>query len=237
MKSLKAIGQVLAAIVYTCIFTGLLYMITVLPLAWLLTLRPVVLIIVLFLFGGLIQGVVFGLQTLIMMPYFWIVKNNVVSLIVSVGLILFNIVRNDVAVWKSLSGQGGSAIVIAVIITLLLVEALFMSIVGVVSSYSESREYDTKPKTDKKEKQKLDGNSSVTYINSQDKGFVPVSQMEKDTEFEVYWKGTKSTAVVGFKNESGHSVVDVVDKEGEPVEVGIDDLSDEDWEALRIKDK
>lgn len=137
MKELKVVGQVFAAIVYTCIFTGLLYMITVLPLAWFLTLHPVVLILVLVILGGFLQFVIFGLQTLLMMPYAWIVKNNVVALVISVGLILFNIIRNDVAVWKSLLGQGKSAIVIAVIITFLLAEALFMSAFGVIGMYSE----------------------------------------------------------------------------------------------------
>lgn len=139
MKELKVIGQVLAAIVYTCIFTGLLYMILVLPLAWLLTLRPVVLILVLFLLGGFIQFVIFGLQTLLMVPYAWIVKNNVVALVISVGLMVFNLIRNDVAVWQSMLGQGRSAIVIAVIITILIAEALIMSVVGVISTYSESK--------------------------------------------------------------------------------------------------
>lgn len=140
MKALKAIGQVLAAVIYTCIFTGLLYMILVLPLAWLLTLKPVVLILVLVMLGGLLQFVIFGLQTLLMLPYAWIVKNNVVALVISVGLMIFNLIRNDVAVWQSMLGQGRSAVVIAVIITILNVEALIMSVVGVISTYSESKD-------------------------------------------------------------------------------------------------
>lgn len=140
MKELKVVGQVLAAIVYTCIFTGLLYLITVLPLAWFLTLHPVVLILVLVFLGGFLQFVVFGLQTLLLMPYAWIVKNNVVALVISVGLIFFNIIRNDVAVWKAMLGQGRSAIVIAVIITLLLAEVLFTSAFGVIGMYSDSKE-------------------------------------------------------------------------------------------------
>jgi hypothetical protein len=140
MKELKVVGQVLAAIVYTCIFTGLLYLITVLPLAWFLTLHPVVLILVLVFLGGFLQFVVFGLQTLLMLPYAWIVKNNVVALVISVGLMAFNIIRNGVAVWQSMLGQGRSAIVIAVIISILLAEALIMSVVSVISTYSDSKE-------------------------------------------------------------------------------------------------
>ena len=115
-------------------------MILVLPLAWLLTLKPVVLILVLVMLGGLLQFVIFGLQTLLMLPYAWIVKHNVVALVISVGLMIFNLIRNDVAVWQSMLGQGRSAIVIAVIITILIVEALIMSVVGVISTYSESKD-------------------------------------------------------------------------------------------------
>ena len=140
MKELKVIGQVLAAIVYTCIFTGLLYMILVLPLAWLLTLKPVILILVLVILGGFLQFVIFGLQTLLMMPYTWIVKNNVVALVISVSLMIFNLIRNDVAVWQSLSGQGKSAVVIAVIITILIAEALIFSVFSVISLYSDSKD-------------------------------------------------------------------------------------------------
>ena len=236
MKALKAIGQVLAAIVYTCIFTGLLYMILVLPLAWLLTLRPVVLILVLVMVGGLLQFVIFGLQTLLMMPYTWIVKNNVVALIISVGLMIFNLIRNDVAVWQSLLGQGRSAVVIAVIITILIAEALIFSVFSVISLYSDSKEgYGYREDNNK---QVPEINSSITYSgsnNTTEHGFIPVSQMEKDTEFEVYWNGIKAIAVVDFKNESGHSVVNIVDTDGDDIERAIDDWTDEMWEAVRVK--
>ncbi len=68
MKTLKSIGQILAAIVYTCIFTGLLYIILVLPLAWLLTLNTKVMILLLIILGGLLQALIFGAQVLLMMP-------------------------------------------------------------------------------------------------------------------------------------------------------------------------
>lgn len=135
MKMLKEIGQVLAAIIYTCLFTGLIYLITVLPVAWLMSLSTKMMILVLLLIGGLLQGVIFGLQVLLMMPFYWIVKNNLVALIISIGLTVFNLVANDVRVWQSVAGQGGAAIVAGVIITGLIVEVLFMSIYGVIAAY------------------------------------------------------------------------------------------------------
>lgn len=81
-------------------------------------------------------------------------------------------------------------------------------------------------------------NSTITYSrpnNTVVSGLIPVSQMEKDTEFEVYWNGTKAIAVVDFKNESGHSVVNIVDKDGDDIERAIDDMSDEMWDSIRVK--
>lgn len=140
MKALKSIGQVLAAIVYTCIFTGLLYLVLVLPLAWLLSLNTKVMILLLILLGGVLQFLIFGAQVLLMMPYGWIVKNNVVALVASIGLMLFNLIRSDVMVWQSMSGHGTSAMVVAIIITVFIIEALFMSITGIISVYSESKD-------------------------------------------------------------------------------------------------
>lgn len=82
-------------------------------------------------------------------------------------------------------------------------------------------------------------NSSITQSSSNNtgNGLIPVSQMEKDTEFEVYWNGTKAIAVVDFKNESGHSVVNIVDAEGDDIERAIDDWTDEMWEAVRVKEE
>lgn len=140
MKALNSIGQVLAAVAYTCLYTGLIYLITVFPVAWLLSLNTKVMILVLILLGGVIQGLIIGLQTLLLMPYMWIVKKNIVALIISIGLILFNLVRSDILLWQSVSGQGRTAIVVGVIITLLLLEALWASIYGVIMAYAHGEE-------------------------------------------------------------------------------------------------
>lgn len=132
MKELKIVGQVIAAIAYTCLFTGLMYMLFMLPLSWLLTLKPVILILVLVIFGGLMQFVFFGLQTILLMPYSWIVKDNKVSFWISVALIIFNLIRSDVMVWKSLLGNGVSAVAIALIITALIIEIIIFSIIGIL---------------------------------------------------------------------------------------------------------
>lgn len=141
MKPLKQIGQVLAAIVYTCIFTGLLYLTLVLPIGWLLSLNTKMMILAVIVLGGIIQGIVFGLQVVLMMPYMWIVKNNVVALVISIGLILANLIANDVQIWKVTAADGGkTGIVLAIIITILILEALITSISGVVGTYMQSKD-------------------------------------------------------------------------------------------------
>lgn len=61
----------------------------------------------------------------------------------------------------------------------------------------------------------------------------PVSQMEVGQSFPVVWQGQPATANVVMKDADGRSVVSVVDENGEPLEVGIDDWNDEQWEAVR----
>lgn len=138
MKTLKPIGQVLAAFVYTCLYTGLLYLILVLPIALYLSLSTKMMVLVAILAGGIIEGILIGAQVLIMMPYAWIVRNNMVALIVSICLVLFNLIRSDVMVWQSVQGHGTSGIVIAVIITLLILQAIITTIIGLVSVHSEN---------------------------------------------------------------------------------------------------
>lgn len=138
MKAFKSIGQVLAAIVYACVYTGLLYLILVLPIALYLSLSTKMMVLVAILAGGIIEGILIGAQVLIMMPYAWIVRNNMVALIVSICLVLFNLIRSDVMVWQSVQGHGTSGIVIAVIITLLILQAIITTIIGLVSAHSEN---------------------------------------------------------------------------------------------------
>lgn len=137
MKALKAIGQVLAAIIYTNLYTGLLYLITVTPVAWILTLKPIVMILLIILLGGIIQGIIIGAQTLIMIPYVWIVKKNIVALAISIGFMLFNIIRSGVRLWQCNVGNGMWATIILVVISILLLESLVVSVVSVIGAYSE----------------------------------------------------------------------------------------------------
>jgi hypothetical protein len=112
-------------------------MIMVFPLAWFLSLNTKTMIIVGIFLGGIIETILFGLQFLLMMPYAWIVKKNIVALIVSIGLLLFFLIRSDVLVWKTTAHCGTEGVVVAIIITLMILQALGMTIYALVGMYSE----------------------------------------------------------------------------------------------------
>jgi hypothetical protein len=63
----------------------------------------------------------------------------------------------------------------------------------------------------------------------------PVSQMEVGQQFPVEWRGQQAMATVMGKDANGRSVVTVRDINGEDIEAGIDDMSDAQWEAVRVQ--
>ncbi|MBO4588405.1 MAG: hypothetical protein J5711_05835 [Bacteroidales bacterium] len=135
MKTIKQIGQVLAAIVYTCLYTGLVYLIIVLPMAWYLSLSTKMMILVFVFLGGILEYLLIGLNVFLLMPYGWIVKNNIVALIVSLVLVITNFVLNDIMVWRSTYEYGTTGIIIAIVITLLIVQAISMIIWAIYACY------------------------------------------------------------------------------------------------------
>lgn len=64
---------------------------------------------------------------------------------------------------------------------------------------------------------------------------MPVSQMEVGQEFPVMYDGQQAVAVVVGKDADGRNVVTIRDQEGNDLESGIDDWTDEKWESGRIK--
>ena len=63
----------------------------------------------------------------------------------------------------------------------------------------------------------------------------PVSQMEVGQQFPVEWHGQQAMATVMGKDADGRSVVTVRDMNGDDIEAGIDDMSDAEWEGVRVQ--
>lgn len=139
MSALKFLGQILASVVYTSIFTGIMYLVIVFPLAYIISLPWWGILLVMMFFGGLIQGLIHILAGSGMLPYMWIVNKNIVATIISVVLILINVGSNMIRVWSAIGGGGSWAFIFGLAVSVLLIEFIVMSIFGITAIYSESK--------------------------------------------------------------------------------------------------
>lgn len=64
---------------------------------------------------------------------------------------------------------------------------------------------------------------------------MPVSQMEVGQEFPVMYDGQQAVAAVVGKDADGRNVLTIRDQEGNDLESGIDDWTDEQWERFRVR--
>lgn len=136
MNILKFIGQVLAAIIYTCIFTGIMYYVIVLPLAFVLTLPWWGILLFILIGGGIIEGIISLLCGLGLFPYAWIVKKNVVATVVSTFLILSNVGINIYRVWSVISGNGVLAVIFGIMVTVMLLQFIYASLTSIWGLYN-----------------------------------------------------------------------------------------------------
>lgn len=88
-------------------------------------------------------------------------------------------------------------------------------------------------KAKREEKEELDSKGNSSSGNSSENGFIPVSKMEVGTEFPVRWNEAEAVARVEYKDADRRSVVGIYDQDDNPIEVGIDDMRDDQWNALR----
>lgn len=139
MSALKFLGQILASVVYTFIYTGIMYLVIVFPLAYIISLPWWGILLVMMFFGGLLQGLIHILAGSGMLPYMWIVNKNIVATIISVVLILINVGSNMIRVWSAIGGGGTWAFIFGLAVSVLLIEFIVMSIFGITAIYSESK--------------------------------------------------------------------------------------------------
>ena len=129
---MKYFGQILASLVYTCLFTGLMYLIITIPLAFIITLPWWGILLFILIGGGIIEGIIHIFGTLGVAPYMWIAKYNSVSTTIAILLVLFNVGCNIYRLWVSLMGQGTWAIIFGVVATVLLLQFIYTAILGIV---------------------------------------------------------------------------------------------------------
>lgn len=137
MKLIKYIGQVLAAVIYTCILTGIMFTVITIPLAFILSLPWWGILIAVLLFGSIMEGIVMLIGSIGISPYVWIAKNNIIATSVSIILVLLNIGINVYRLWVTNSINGFWQVVFCIIASLLLLQFIFVAISGIVAAYKE----------------------------------------------------------------------------------------------------
>lgn len=129
---MKKIAQILGGIIYTALFSAVLYILIVFPILWILDLPKSWGFVVILLFAGVIQGLIGLVESFAIMPYHWLLKQNIVSTILSIGMLGFLIVRYIIIIWEICHGD----IIFAIVLSVLLVETLVFSIIGMIGFYS-----------------------------------------------------------------------------------------------------
>ena len=132
MKALKYIGQILSVLVYTPIYTGIMYLVIVFPAIWILSLSLGKMILCLIVLGGIIEGLITLLQAFGLLPFAWIVKDNPVSFCISISLCVILPLYNVYSLWRQIYGYGTWAIVIAVILSVMLLQFIYGTILGLI---------------------------------------------------------------------------------------------------------
>lgn len=137
MKTFKYILQVVSAFLYSNLFTGIMYLVMVLPIAWIISLPWWGMLLVLVFGGGIIEGIISILTAGGLLPFAWIVKGNIVSLCLSLLIIIFNLGRSTIVLWQSLVGNGFWAVMLAVVFTGFVIQLLLATVPTLISMRSE----------------------------------------------------------------------------------------------------
>lgn len=139
MRVLEYIAQIVVALLYTAIFATAAYAITVIPLAFILSLSGWQIVLVLLIAGGLIEAIVTGLQFIIMLPFLWIVKRNIVALILCILSFIYNAISYIVNIWQ-IEHDGAWHFVCLLLVSVFILQIFGMATFSAIGFYSESKE-------------------------------------------------------------------------------------------------
>lgn len=134
---MKQVAQVIGSILYSFLFSALMYVLMVWPLVWIIGLSPFWMFVVLFLFAGIIQGIITLIQVYATLPYAWLLKRNLLATILSIGILVVLIIRSIVFVWKTCVGNGFGMILFAIVASVLLIEVVLGTIPNMLKCYNE----------------------------------------------------------------------------------------------------
>lgn len=139
MRVLEYIAQIVVALLYTAIFATAAYAITVIPLAFILSLGGWQIVLVLLIAGGLIEAIVTGLQFIITLPFLWIVKRNIVALILCILSFIYNAISYIVNIWQ-IEHDGTWHFVCLLLVSVFILQIFGMATFSAIGFYTESKE-------------------------------------------------------------------------------------------------
>lgn len=128
MNVIKYIAQVLSALIYTPIYTGLMYIIILFPTMWILDLSLGKMVLAIIFFGAILEGIVMLLQIIGLTPFMWINKNNKTAFIISTILCAIPPFLNIISIWMVCVKYGVRGFIAAIILSILLLQFIYGSI-------------------------------------------------------------------------------------------------------------
>lgn len=127
---MKYLGQILAAMLYTPLYTGVMYMAILLPFSWITSLPFWKMVVAILFLAGLVEGLIAILQTIGLIPFAWIVKNNKVSFGLSIGLCVIFPILNVISLWRVFLQHGAMGIITAIILTGMFLQFVYASVLS-----------------------------------------------------------------------------------------------------------
>lgn len=134
---MKYLLQILSALLYPLLYTGLMYLVILIPLTWILSLSIGWMIVAYVVFGGLIEGAIVLMNSFGLAPFIWINKKNKVSTFISIALCVLFSVWNVISVWGIYSDHGARGVIAAIVFTLLMLQFAVISVVSMIGFVSK----------------------------------------------------------------------------------------------------
>lgn len=133
MHVIKYIAQVLSSLIYTPIYTGLMYIIICFPTMWILELPLWKMILAFIFFGGIVvEGIICLMQTIGLLPFAWIIKSNKTSFVISIILCIIPPILNIISIWMVCVKYGARGFGAATMLSILLLQFIYGSISALI---------------------------------------------------------------------------------------------------------
>ncbi len=139
MNALKYLGQIVAALLYTRVCAIIAYAITVLPATWLLSLSWWHFLLTVIIAGGILETIFFVLWNVIMFPFIWIVRRNIVSLILCILSFVYKAFDYIIYIWK-FEHEGSWRFICLLILSSIVLLIFSLAAYSCIAVYADSKE-------------------------------------------------------------------------------------------------